>query len=121
MALPKKNSTKNTDWIETHCNGKKATQYSTLSEAIIATKNLRVDAKRRLALGNFIPDEVSSYDAEIKENGVIILHPKVEIPAEELWLFKNPEALASVRRGFDDLANKRFVELEEDFWDDIEE
>lgn len=84
-------------------------------------KNLRLDTKKRITLGKLAADEVTSYDAELKENGVIILHPKVEIPAEELWLWQNKEAMASVQRGLDDAANGRFVELEDDFWDDIEE
>lgn len=84
-------------------------------------KNLRVDAKKRITLGKIISDDITSFDAEIKENGVIILHPRVEISAEELWLYKNPEALASVKRGLDDLKHGRFVKLEEDFWDDIED
>ncbi len=65
-------------------------------------KNLKVDQKKRITLGKLAPEEVSSYDAELKENGVIILHPKVEIPAEELWLFKNKEALNSVKKGIKD-------------------
>ena len=84
-------------------------------------KNLKIDAKKRITIGKLVPDEVTSFDAEVKENGVIILHPKVEIPAEELWLFRNKEAWAAVQRGIDDLKNGRVSELEEDFWDDIEE
>ena len=87
----------------------------------IPEKNLKLDAKKRITIGKLVPDEITSFDAEIKENGVIILHPKVEIPAEELWLFRNKEALESVKRGLDDLKNGRVSELEEDFWDDIEE
>ena len=63
-------------------------------------KNLKIDQKRRITLGKLAPDEVSSYDVELKDNGVIILHPKVEIPAEELWLFRNKNALNSVKKGF---------------------
>jgi len=84
-------------------------------------KNLRVDNKKRITLGKLAAEEVTSYDAELKENGVIILHPKVEISAEELWLWNNKEAMASVQRGLDDLANGNFAKLPEDYWDDIEE
>lgn len=86
----------------------------------IPARNLKIDSKKRITLGKFIPDEVTSYDAEIKESGVIILRPKVEIPAEELWLFRNKEALESVQRGLKDSAEGRVSELEEDFWDDID-
>lgn len=84
-------------------------------------KNLRIDNKKRITLGKLAAAEVTSYDAELKENGVIILHPKVEIPAEELWLWQNKEAMASVQRGLDDLANGSFADLPADYWDDLEE
>lgn len=84
-------------------------------------KNLRVDNKKRITLGKLAADEVTSYDAELKENGVIILHPKVEIPAEELWLWQNKEAMASVRQGIEDSANGRLEKLEDNFWDFLKE
>lgn len=80
-------------------------------------KNLKVDAKKRITLGKIISEDVTSFDAEIKENGVIILHPRVEIPAEELWLYKNKEALESVQRGLEDAAEGKLSELDENFWD----
>lgn len=82
-------------------------------------KNLRLDSKKRLTLGKLVPDEVSSYDVEIKENGVIVLYPKVEIPMEEYWLFKNKEALESVQRGLKDSDEGNTEELNEDFWEDV--
>lgn len=87
----------------------------------IPEKNLKLDSKKRITLGKLAPEEVSSYDVEVKENGVIILHPKVEIPAEELWIFKNKPALESVKKGLDDSAAGKTSELEENFWDDLEE
>ena len=84
-------------------------------------KNLKLDSKKRITLGKLAPEEVSSYDAEIKENGVIILHPKVEIPAEEVWIFKNKPALESVKRGLEDSTAGKTSELEENFWDDLGE
>lgn len=87
----------------------------------IPGKNLKIDSKKRITLGKLAPDEVSSYDAEIKENGVIILHPKVEIPAEELWIFKNKPALESVKRGIEESAAGKTSELDKNFWDDLGE
>ena len=84
-------------------------------------KNLKLDMKKRITLGKIAPKEVTSYDVEVKENGVIILYPKVEIPAEELWLFKNKSALASVKRGIEDAKDGTFEELGEDFWQGLEE
>ena len=83
-------------------------------------KNLKIDQKKRITLGKLAPAEVSSYDVELKDNGVIILHPKVEIPAEELWLFRNKKALSSVKRGLEQSATRNTSSLDDEFWNDIE-
>ena len=36
---------------------------------------------------------------EHTEKGKIILEPMAEIPAHELWLYKNPQALGDVQEG----------------------
>ncbi len=81
-------------------------------------KNLKLDTKRRITLGKIAPKEVSSYDVEMQENGVIVLYPKVEIPAEELWLFKNKAALNSVKKGIEQSATGETSKLSDDFWND---
>ncbi len=40
-----------------------------------------------------------TYHIYINSVGQIVLDPQVTIPASELWLFENKEALASVDRG----------------------
>jgi hypothetical protein len=35
----------------------------------------------------------------INDEGQILLNPVVSIPERELWLWQNPDALASVKRG----------------------
>ncbi|MDD3012170.1 MAG: hypothetical protein PHC34_00515 [Candidatus Gastranaerophilales bacterium] len=87
----------------------------------IKEKNLKLDSKKRITLGKLVPDEVTSYAVEFLENGTIILKPRVEIPAEEAWLFKNKNVLESVKRGLEDSAIGKVSKLEKDFWDDIEE
>ncbi len=83
----------------------------------IPAKNLKLDSKKRITLGKFVKSDVTSYDVELKENGVIVLYPKVEIPAEEVWLFKNKTAMDSVKRGLENSKNNEVVELEENFWE----
>ncbi len=84
------------------------------------SKSLRLDSKRRITLGKLAAKEVTSYNYEVKDNGVIVLYPNVEIPAEELWLYQNKEALASVLQGLEEIKAGKLVELEDDFWDGIE-
>jgi hypothetical protein len=67
-------------------------------------KNLKVDSKKRITLGKLASDDVSSYDAELQDNGVIILRPKIEVPADEVWLFRNKNTLESVKKGLEDSA-----------------
>jgi hypothetical protein len=69
-------------------------------------KNLKLDSKKRITLGKFAAN-----------NGVIVLYPKVEIPAEELWIFQNKEVANSIKQGIDDAKNGKVSELSEDFWD----
>ena len=84
-------------------------------------KNLKLDNKKRITLGKIADKNVTSYDVEVKENGVIILYPKVEIPAEELWLFQNKSALESVKKGLEDVESGNIGNIEDDFWNDIED
>lgn len=59
-----------------------------------------MDARKRITLTRLLleGEEVSSFEA-YREGDKIILIPMTEIPASELWLYKNKEALASVKRG----------------------
>ena len=44
------------------------------------------------------------FDVYRNEVGQLVLDPRVSVPAREAWLFRNPEALAAVRRGLDESA-----------------
>jgi hypothetical protein len=65
-------------------------------------KVLRPDSKGRVALGD-LAKGVSSFHVTY-DGDRIILEPFAEVPAREKWLFDNPKALASVKRGIADLA-----------------
>lgn len=84
-------------------------------------KNLKLDAKKRITLGKIVPSEVTSYDVELKDNGIIVLYPKVEIPAEDLWLFQNKNALKSLKRGLEQFTKGEVTDLSDDFWNELEE
>lgn len=56
----------------------------------------RVDSKHRIVLKGSTEEHYRVYR---NAAGQILLDPQVMIPAHEAWLYKNKEALASVRRG----------------------
>lgn len=58
----------------------------------------RPDTKKRLSLGA-LHHLVSSYAIFQAPNGEVLLKPVEVVPANEAWLHRNPEALASVKRG----------------------
>lgn len=66
-------------------------------------KKVRPDSKGRITLGK-IAEGVSSYVISRDERNRIILDPCVEIPANEKWLFENPQALEKVKKGLKDSA-----------------
>ena len=67
---------------------------------------VRPDSKGRITLGS-LAKGVSSFRIEQQPDGKLLLEPHKEIPAREAWLFENPDALASVRKGLDDVAAGR--------------
>jgi hypothetical protein len=74
-------------------------------------KILRPDAKHRICLGP-LTEGVSGFKVTVDEQTrFIILEPYAEIPLAEQWLFRNPAALSSVRRGMQDSVKKNFVNL----------
>ena len=60
---------------------------------------VKPDTKRRIVLPNGTVEEGVAYHIYRNGLGQIVLDPQVSIPAYEAWLFKNPEALASVTQG----------------------
>lgn len=76
---------------------------------------VRVDAKRRVALGKMLAQSVSSYRIYRNSVGQIILDPMVTIPAHEAWLFKNREAAQMVKQGLADARRGRVVKAKEDY------
>jgi len=76
---------------------------------------VRVDSKNRVTLGkNKNTTKARIYKVYRNAIGQIILDPQVTIPAHEAWLYQNPEALASVKRGLKDAAQGKTVDLDPD-------
>jgi len=76
--------------------------------------NVKPDSKRRVVLPSFLVREDIIYHVYSNSVGQIVLDPQVTIPASEAWLFNNPDALASVRRGRSDAAQGKVSKVDLD-------
>jgi hypothetical protein len=74
--------------------------------------SVKPDAKKRIVLQKVQINEGVSYHIYSNSLGQIVLDPQVTIPASEAWLFNNPKALASVRRGLSDAARGRVSKVD---------
>jgi hypothetical protein len=68
------------------------------SDFHLVTEFAQPDAKRRLSLGE-ASGGATAYNIYRNALGQLILDPVKTIPASEMWLYENAEALASVRQG----------------------
>jgi len=66
------------------------------------------DAKKRLSLGQALSD-ATAYNIYRNSLGQLILDPVKAIPAAEMWLYENPQALASVKQGLRESAEGKRV------------
>ncbi|MCK4765191.1 MAG: hypothetical protein KAW12_23530 [Candidatus Aminicenantes bacterium] len=69
-----------------------------------------VDDRNRLTLGELLKGtkRVRLYR---NERGELLLMPMVEIPASEVWLYQNRDALQSVKEGLEDAAKGKISKL----------
>lgn len=73
---------------------------------------LKLDGKKRLSVGKLIGDEVTGFNVTKCEDGRLILEPTVDIPARELWLYRNEKALAAVKGGLAEAAKGKTKKLD---------
>jgi len=73
----------------------------------MVANGVKPDAKKRIVLPKSAVSEGVTYHIYHNSYGQIVLDPQVSIPAYEVWLFKNPEALASVKQGLLESAQGR--------------
>ncbi len=66
------------------------------------------DAKKRLSLGEAL-GAARAYNIYRNPLGQLILDPVKTVPASEVWLFENAEALASVKQGLRESAEGKSV------------
>ena len=65
----------------------------------MVANGVKPDSKRRIVLPNDTVGEGVTYHIYHNSLGQVVLDPQVSIPAYEVWLFKNPDALALVKQG----------------------
>jgi len=80
----------------------------------IVAESVKPDAKKRVVLPKVLVGEGITYHIYTNKFGQIVLDPQVTIPASELWLFNNPDALASVQRGLADAAQGKVSKIDLD-------
>ncbi len=77
----------------------------------VVAESVKPDSKKRVVLPKVLNEPGVTYRVYSNNIGQIILDPQVSIPASELWLYQNPEALASFNRGLEDVAQGRVSEI----------
>ncbi len=74
----------------------------------VATRT--VDGRNRLTLGE-LPKGSKRVRVYKNDRGEVLLQPVVEIPASEVWLFKNEKALESVKKGLKEASEGKISKL----------
>jgi hypothetical protein len=70
-----------------------------------------IDERNRLTVGEILKGSkrVRLYQ---NDSGEVLLQPIAEIPASELWLFQNPEAINEIREGLRDASQGKVSQLD---------
>jgi len=79
------------------------------SDFQLVTEFAQPDAKKRLSLGEALSG-ATAFNVYRNSLGQLILDPVKTIPASELWLYENPDALASVKQGLRESAEGKSVD-----------
>lgn len=74
----------------------------------VATRT--TDERNRLTLGE-LPEGLKRVRIYKNDRGEVLLQPVIEIPASEAWLFRNEEALKSVKKGLKDASEGKISKL----------
>jgi len=72
-----------------------------------------IDSRKRITVGSLLEgfNRVKIYK---NTRGELLIKPVVEIPASELWLYKNKDAFESLQRGLKDMEEGRISEVNPD-------
>jgi len=78
-----------------------------------------IDERKRISLAKtleklsrlFGEGDTIRFAIYVNDAGQVLLSPKVSVPAHELWLYRNPVALAKVEKGLADAAEGKVSDL----------
>ena len=87
------------------------------SQDFQALSEVKVDTRKRVTLrkAKKAPQLAKYYMVYENSLGQIVLDPRKTVPAYEEWLYKNPKALASVRRGLAQAKAGKIMPAKESF------
>ena len=85
----------------------------TTSQFCPTPSTLTVDSEGKLSLGLSFKEQITNqnYRVLVNDVGQILLDPLTNVPEQERWLWKNPEALASLERGLKQAASGDVYDL----------
>jgi len=72
------------------------------------------DSKNRVALGR-LPIKADHFEIFLNDTGQILLIPHISIPTDEVWLFQNKKARASLLQGWQEAREGKLLDSPEDF------
>jgi hypothetical protein len=78
------------------------------SDFELITEFAQPDAKKRLSLGGALAG-ATAYNIYRNPLGQLILDPVKAVPASEMWLYENAQALASVKQGLRESAEGKTI------------
>jgi hypothetical protein len=84
------------------------------TNVIMIANGVKPDSKKRIVLPKTLVGEGITFHIYSNKFGQIVLDPQITIPASEVWLFNNPDALASVQRGLSDAAQGKVSKVDLD-------
>lgn len=76
--------------------------------------SVNMDMKQRICLTRLLTKEERENFSTFRiyrDGGKIILEPVVEIPEKDHWIYKNPDALASLMKGIKDAEEGKLHDL----------
>lgn len=69
-----------------------------------SSMEVELDSRQRLPLAKVVQGSQHRFRVDVQPGGELLLTPMVSISERELAMFKNPEAMASLKEGLDEVA-----------------